>query len=247
MGTSIGVKINAFNSELAHVVKSVSTPTLNRKNELTVKLLAVLEQHAAGENKIFSNESLSSQGKQAALAKLGTTETAPALKWLRNVLKEMQEKDQRYRTQFFTITSGIEDAVERMLMFTYLWSRLDHLDQGERVTQFVQASEQDKVVVLSAMLENPLGPMVTVDVKRRILTERATRLTPRDYENFEQNAILLEYFVMARDWVGRWLFGEVGVEIKVIRDALGDELGDMLTQQTTGIPRTETELAGASK
>ena len=235
MGTA-GTKIQAFASEVIRTQKGIANETWNRKNELLQKLLAVLESHESVENNIFSNESLTSQGKQAALAKLGTNETAPSLKWLRNVLKDLQEKDQRYRAQFFRLESGIEDVAVRMPTYVYLWSKLDTLDQNERITRFCLAAEHDEVVVLAAMLENPEGPQVTEDVKERALTERAKRLTPRDYENFEQNAILLEYFIMVRDWLGRWLFGEVGAEIKAIRDALGDAVGDMLSQQTTGIP-----------
>lgn len=247
MGTSIGTLLTAFQSELAQPTKqTVKSEILNRKNELILKLLAVLEQHAADEAKIFSNESLSGQGKQQALRRLGN-ETAPRLKWIGNVIRDMEAVDQRFKTRFFTINSGIEDPAVRMPTFTYLWSKLDTLDPNERITRFSQAAEGNEVLVLAGMLANPLGAMVTEEVKERALIERAKRLTPREYENFEQNQLLLEYMTMVRDWVGRWLFGEVGVEIQPIREALGDALANALTVQRTGIPtETDTQLAAAS-
>ena len=235
MGTA-GTKIQAFASELVRAQKRTTTETLNRKNELLQKLLAVLESHESAENKINANESLTQQGKQAALAKLGTTETAPALKWLGRVVLDLEKTDQNYRQRFFTINSGIEDVAVRMPTYVYLWGKFDVLDQSARITRFSLAAEHDEIKVLGAMLEHPEGPQVTVDVKERALIERAKRLTPQQVEAFEQNGILLEYFVMVRAWIGRWLFGEVGAEIPVLRDALGDAVGDMLSQQTTGIP-----------
>lgn len=243
MGTSVMTIINGLNGELVRTLKqTVSTETLNRKNELTTKLLEVLEQHAAGEHKIFSNESLTGQGEKQALSTLGTEETVPKLKWMQRVVTDLEGVEQGYRMQFFTITSGIKDPAERMPIFTFLWTKLDVLVPSERIKQFAQAAESDELVILAAMLENPLGSMVNEEVQERVLTERAKRRFPQPYENFEQNALLLEFMTMARDWVGRWLFGEVGVEIQAIRDALGDELADMLTQQTTGLPQRDTEL-----
>ena len=228
--------IAALNGELVHTLKGLSNEALKTKNEYIVKLLTTLDGHQSVENGINANESLSQAGKLDALKKLGTNETAPALKWMKNVIKEKQEKDQHYRTQFYTITSGMENAVERMLFFTYLWGKLDVLDQSARVTQFLQASEQDDIMVMAAMLENPFGVMVPDDVKERALTERAKRLTPNDYQNFEQNQILLEFLVAFKDWIARWLNQEVGVDLSVIRTNFGDEIADALT----GLP----QLAG---
>ena len=227
--------IAALNGELVHTLKGLSNEALKTKNEYIVKLLTTLDAHQSVENNINANESLSQAGKLDALKKLGTNETAPALKWTKIVVKEMQEKDQRYRTQFYTITSGIDNAVERMLFFTYLWGKLDMLDPNERIKQFLQASEQDDIKVMAAMLENPFGAMIDEEVKERALTERAKRLTPNDYQNFEQNQILLEFLVAFRDWIARWLNQEVGVDLSVIRTNFGDEIADALT----GIPQRQ--------
>lgn len=234
MGTS--TIIAGLNGELARQVKSASNETLPRKNELTTKALTTLEAHQSVEHNILSNLSLTQRGQAEALKKLGTNETAPALKWMKNVIKDMQDTDQGHRKRFFTITSGIDDLAERMPIFVYLWSKLDTLNPNERIKQFFQAAEQDQVKVLAAMLTNPLGAMVDEEVKERALTERAERLFPQQYDNFEQNAILLEHMTMVRDWIGRWLALEVGVDISVIRTNLGDEIADVLTTQATGIP-----------
>ena len=236
MGTS--TIINALKMEAGHVVSGTTNDTIKGKVEYIDKLLKVIEAHQSVEDGINSNESLSQQGKLEALKKLGTNETATALKWTKIVVKEMQEKDQRYRTQFYTITSGMENAVEQLLFFTYLWNRFDVLDPNARIKQFLTAAEQDQVVILSAMLENPFGAMIDEEVKERALTERAKRLFPRDYENFEQNQILLEFLVVYRDWIARWLALEVGVDIAVLRTTLGDAVADTLKHQA----QTNTEL-----
>ena len=217
-----------LNGELVHTLKGLSNDALKTKNEYIVKLLTTLDAHQSVEDGINSNESLSQQGKLEALKKLGTNETAPSLKWTTNILKEMRGKELRYRTQFFTITWGIENAVERMLTYTYLWGKFDPMDQSARVTQFLQSAERDDIRVMAAMLENPFGPMVDKEVKERALTERAKRLTPNDYQNFEQNQILLEFLVVFRDWIARWLNQEVGVDTAVIRATFGDEIADAL-------------------
>jgi hypothetical protein len=237
MGTPVQITA-ALNGELARVAKGTTNDTLKTKNQYITDILAVLAVHQSGDKTIMGNEGLSQQGKLEALKKLGTTQTAPALKWLREKITDLQAKDQRYRVQFFVVESGIKDAVERTLMYTYLWSQLDPLDQAARVTQFIQASERDDLRMMAAMLEHPFGPMINEDVKERALTERATRLTPQAVENFEQTQILLEFMVMIRGWLGRWLYSEVGVEVSVIRQCFGDEVAEALSgirpEQLTG-------------
>jgi hypothetical protein len=227
MGTS--VIINGLNGELGRVSSAINTSTINEKSGHIRKLLTTLEAHQSIEHGINANESLSQEGKAQALAKLGTNETAPGFKWLKTVVTRLQDIDGRYRDQFFTVDSGIKEAAERLPIFVYLWSKLDALDPSERITQFCQASEQDQVKVLAAMLENPLGPMINEEVKERALTERAKRLTPRDYENYQQNQLVLEFLLMARDWIARWLALEVRVDLSVIRTNLGDEIADALS------------------
>ena len=172
------------------------------------------------------NESLTHQGKREWLAKYSTNEIVPRLKWIRNLVKDRQESDQGYRTRFYTIDSGLKDPAIRMPTYLYLWSNLDTLDSARRITRFTQAAEADEVVVIRAMLENPLGPMITEEVRERALTERAKRRFPQAFENFEQNAYLLEFLRTYRDWLGRWLANEICVEVKVIRENLGDQIAD---------------------
>lgn len=236
MGTSVHTIINGLNGELARPVKATHTETLEEKNKFAHRALTVLERYASEENKHAANESLSHQGKAQANKTFATNQTVPALKWLQTEIERLQAKDQRYRIQFFTIHSDLADTVQRMLTYTYLWSKFDSLDQKSRVTQFVHAADHDQLTVLGAMLDHPLEPMVNEEVKERALTERAKRLTPRDYDNFEQNQILLEFLVMVREWVARWLFNEIHIDIPVLRTNFGDEIADMFEHQTTGIP-----------
>ena len=240
--------IGMLNTQLGHSPKGISTDVLNERNTLILKLVKVLEAHDAAELKILRDESRSPAGKATALAKLGTDETTPALRWLGRVIEDRQAKDEGYRTRFFTIDSGITDVAERMAILVYLWTRLDVLDSNGCSVRFLLAAEENEVVILAAMLQNPGGVMVAEDVRLRALTERAKRLFPQQYDNFEQSQVVLELLVMIRDWLARWLALEVRVEIPVIRTNLGHEIADTLTTQTiTGIPQPDTQpqLAGA--
>ena len=150
--------IAALNGELVHTLKGLSNEALKTKNEYIVKLLMTLDGHQSVENGIMANLSLSQQGQMDALRKLGTTDTAPSLKeTLRTEVAKLQARDQRLRDQFFTVDSGIKDLAERLPIFVYLWNRFDVLDPNARIKQFLQASEQDQVKVMAAMLENPLA------------------------------------------------------------------------------------------
>ena len=217
-------------------MKAAHLETLKEKNKYNLSTQAPLERHAAEEAKLAGDEGRTHQGKAEGIKTFATNQTVPALKWMRTEIERLQAKDQRYRTQFFSIDSGMTETVERMLTFTYLWNTFDALDPSARITRFCQAADSNDMKVMAAMLDHPLGPMVEDEVKERALTERAKRVTPRDYDNFEQNQILLEFLVTIREWVARWLFNEIHVEISVLRTNLGDEIAKMFEHQTTGIP-----------
>lgn len=218
-----------MNLEAAHVTKEMGNDTVKTKADYINQTVEPLEAHQRADHAIMTNEGLSQQGKMEALKKLGTTQTAPALKWLKGEIDKLNARQQNLRTQLFSIASPIDNAVERTLMYQYIWSKVDPLDQAARVTQFAQASERDDLKVMVAMLENPFGPMINEEVKARVLTDRAKRLTPTEYHNYEQNQILLEFLLMARDWIARWLAEEVGVENAVIRTNFGDDIADALS------------------
>ena len=63
--------------------------------------------------------------------------------------------------------------------------------------------EMKEVLHKAEALRHKLTGMIEDDVKERVLTERAKRLTPRDYDNFQQNLILLEFLTMVREWIAR--------------------------------------------
>jgi hypothetical protein len=135
---------NALKLEAGHVLKGASNETVTAKAAYINKLVASLEEHQSGDHKIMANKSLSQQGKMDALRRLGTNDTAPALKWIRPEVTRLQEKKERYQRQFFTVDSGIEDLAERMPTFVYLWGKLDALDNNARIKRFYQAAERIK-------------------------------------------------------------------------------------------------------
>lgn len=247
MGTAL--MISALDNENGRAQPGTTTDSVNEKNALIMKIRGVLEAHDAAAETIQKDQARSEQGKAEAIKRIGTEQTAPALKFLRRVIEALEAKDEGYRKRFFSIDSGITDIVERMAVFTYLWGRLDTLDPSARMTQFAQAAEQDQVRVLVSMLEHPLvDTLVSEDVRERVLTERAKRLFPKPYANFEQTQIVLGFLTMIRNWIGTWLL-EIGVPLEAIRSALGDEIANALTPQTrTGIPQPEDsqpQLTGA--
>ena len=240
--------INMLNVQLGHSPRSLSTDVLTERNAIILKLIKVLETHDVDELIILKDESRSPAGKLAALKKLGTDETAPSLKFMRNIIDGLETKDANYRKRFFTVDAGITNIVERMAIMSYLWVKLDVLNSAGCSTRFLRAAEQDEVVVLSAMLTNPGGVLVAEDVRVRALNERAQRLYPEPYANFEQNQVVLELLVMIRDWVARWLNQEIGVPVEAIRTNLGDDAATRLDVQTrSGLPQPNTppELAAA--
>lgn len=240
--------LGMLNTQLGHSPKGLSTAVLNERNAAILKVVKTLEEHDADELLILRDESRSPAGKAEALKKLGTEKTAPSLRWLRRIVEALELKNENYRAKFFTVDSGITNVVEKMAIMSYLWNRFDVLDGPQCGTRFLLAAERDEVLVLAALLTNPFGVAVPDDVRLRGLSERAERLYPQPYNNFQENQIVLELLTMIRDWLARWLALELRVEIPVLRENLGDAVGDFLDAQLrTGLPQPNTppELAAA--
>ncbi len=89
------------------------------------------------------------------------------------------------------------------------------------------------------MLNSPTGEMVSEEVKRRGLDERAKRLRPLEYEQYKQNTLLVEYMRSLRDHVSLWLRG-LGVDSKAIHAVLGGRM-----DSANGSPDGQARVTGA--
>jgi uncharacterized protein YhaN len=218
MARNTGLTTDSFNTKRTHIR---DTKTL-------------LEEFQREDHKIMANLGLSQQGQREKLKKYAIDETIKNLKWQKKEIEDLEAKVKRLRSEFLAVDSTIKDPAERISTFIYLWQKLDVLDPNGRTKRFALAGEKDEVKTLAAMLSHPEGEMVPQDVKERVLFERAARLRPQDHTNLEQAELLLEFLVMIRDWISKWLSEEIGVEPKILRDNLGADIADV------------PQLAGAS-
>ena len=65
--------------------------------------------------------------------------------------------------------------------------------------------EQGRDETLLAVLDAPIGPMVTEAVKDTAFEARAKRVFPADYKTYEQNTMLLEVLNAMRNGVAQWM------------------------------------------
>lgn len=178
------------------------------------------EEYEAPELKILSNEHLNPAGKTAAIRDLGTTFLSN-LAWLKTAATRLEGEDRGFRTRLYVVRSPIKDNdIRREQRNGEIRSLLVGLNQAERDKQFLLAAEQDRDEVLDAMLDSPLGPMVSEEMRQRALDARAKRQQPNDYAAFQQNTLLLDYVHMLQDLIGRRLYS-IGVDAAKIKDVLG--------------------------
>lgn len=229
MATPARIKA-ALDGELAHTIPGMTTDTLNTKRQYIIDIRAKLDAHEAEDHTIMTNLGLSQQGQMEAIKKLAIDRTIPALKWLKVEIEKLDAKVQRLKSEFLSIDSGIKDPTERIQTYVYLWGKFDQLDPNARIKRFCLAAEANEVTTMAAMdahPEYPEGTMITQEVRERALYERAQRLRPQDFENYEQAELLSEFLTMIRDWLSRWLSEEIGVEPSILRTNLGANIADV--------------------
>lgn len=184
------------------------------------RLIEELEEDYEGQElKILSNEHLNPAGKTAAIRDLGM-EFLPTLAWLKTAATRIEGEDQGFRKRLYAVKSPIKDDLRREQRNREIRSLLIGQNQAERDKQFLLAAEQDRDEVLDALLDSPMGPMVSEEMEQRALDARAKRQQPNDYAGFQQNTLLLEYVHMLQDLLGRRLYS-IGVDAAKIKDVLG--------------------------
>lgn len=191
-----------------------------RDGWLTKLIRELGEDYDAPESNILSNEHLNPAGKTAAIRDLGM-KFLPTLAWLKTAATRLEGEDKGFRTRLYAVKSPIKDNdIRREQRNGEIRGLLVGQNQAERDKEFLLAAEQDRDEVLDALLDSPMGPMVSEEMRQRALDARAKRQQPNDYAGFQQNTLLLEYVHMLQDLIGRRLYG-IGVDAAKIKDVLG--------------------------
>lgn len=244
MPMSAQTLITNLHTQRGEIGKDWSTGSLNTRVGWLNKLIAQLEQYDADELKILSNEHLNPAGKMSAIRDLGA-KLLSTVDWLKNLVTKHEGEDNGFRTRLYTVQSPITDnELRREQRNGEIRSLLVGQNQGERDTQFLLAAEHDHDEVLDAMLDSPMGPMVSEEMKQRALDARAKRQQPNDYAAFQQNTLLLDYAHMLQELVGRRLYS-IGVDASKIKDVLGVIVAR--EEEVRRPPVTAEQYVGVSK
>jgi len=184
--------------------RNMETPILNRRTELLSGVLKNVESFEVIEKRITADRFMSDEGKRAKLAE-------EALKALANfkgfVVKigEVEDHLSQLSTLLFTVPRPKRDATIQFLREQEIRGYYVDMAQSERDGAFLQAAEQDNDETLLAMLDAPIGPMVSQDIKDRAFEARAKRVSPADYKVYVQNTLLLEVLNMVRISLAQWM------------------------------------------
>jgi hypothetical protein len=138
MATYVETLISRITTDLTQPIRrDMSTETLNRRNELEVKLLARLEQFAAKKKSIWDNRTLSDQGKQQQEGKQAD-ELLPDLAWIGRVLTALEKEQAQRKAVLFTVEPTVKDDVLRHLRARELRDRMAGLNQAERDVAYLR-------------------------------------------------------------------------------------------------------------
>lgn len=243
MTMSAQTLITNLHSQRGEIGKDWSTESLNTRVGWLNKLIAQLEQYDADELNIRSNEHLNPAGKMSAIRERGA-KLLSTVDWLKNLVTKHEGEDQGFRTRLYAVKSPIKDDLRRELRNGDIRRLLVGQNQAERDTQFLLAADQDRDEVLDAMLDSPMGPMVSEEIEQRALDTRAKRQQPNDYAAFQQNTLLLEYVHMLQDLIGRRLYS-IGVDAAKIKNVLGVIVAR--EEEVRRPPVTAEQYVGVSK
>lgn len=211
--------------------RDVSSHTLNENNEAIRKTDAVVEGVAVKEQAILANRTLSNEGKATQVAALAT-ETAQKLAFLERMVRQFADDIRATSGNLYTVKPPPAAGTDPLLQYLYgkeIRDRYQSLSPQERDLALFKASEADgstadaqanRDAVLWAFQQTPGGPMITPDVMRRALEERAQRLNPQTYARLQDITHLHDSLSAMRDSLVNWLRG-LGGDQKKIFDELG--------------------------
>ncbi len=198
------LRIMISNEMINYNRRNMDTPYLNRRTELLGGVLKNVESFEAIEKRITSDRFMSDEGKRAKLAEEATKALA-TFKGFGVKIKEVEDHLSQLRNRLFVITRPNRDETLQFLREQEIRGHYVDMTQPERDGAFIYAAEQDRDETLLALIDAPIGPMVTEEVKERAFEARAKRVFPADYKIYEQNMMLLEILNAMRNGVAQWM------------------------------------------
>lgn len=231
------LRILISNEMINYNRRNMETPFLNRRTELLGGVLKNVESYEAIEKRITSDRFMSDEGKRAKLAEEATKALA-GFKGFGVKIGEIEDHLRQLSTRLFTVARPKRDETIQFLREQEIRGHYVDMTQPERDAVFLHAAEHDGDETLLALLDAPVGQMVSGDVKTRALEARAKRVFPEDYKIYEQNKLLLDVLNMIRESVAKWMRW-----LAVTREAIIEILK---LDPNTKMLASDTELEGLS-
>lgn len=208
MSMNMQTVITNFQQQLITLRKTESVEFFNLRNGWLSKLIDQLEGYHARELKILRDESLTQNGKMTAIRKLAEA-FATDLAWIKHLVAKHSQDEARLRANLLSVPPVVENPVVREMRNQEIRRQLIGQSQAERDTAFLFAAEHDNSETLFALLDTPTTPLVSDEMKDRVLEARAKRLHPEMFANFQTNQLALEFAsmlveLMARQPCCRW-------------------------------------------
>lgn len=175
--------------------RDLSTDAQHRFLGWLAKLQPKIEQLLRQINALLGNDTFSDMGRAEQIAALATA-SAQSFAWMGVLRDELNAALARLRAQLFAVHSPIKDAVLKELRAQEIRSTLRDLAPQERDVEFLTASQEDRTEVLAALFDDPMGLLISDDIKTRGLTDRAKRLQPELFATYLDTTLLRE------EWTG---------------------------------------------
>ncbi len=207
--------------------REMTADTHNALNEQRLKVMGTIENKIPKRDAIVRDRSLSDDGQRTKIAALAT-DSMPEFAHLERVVDRLDKAIAE--TPIFSVLSPIKDLVRRELRNGEIRDTVRGLDENERGTQFLIASQLDHDEVLDAMLDAPGGPLVSAEMKQRALNARAQRKHPVAYAQHQQNLLLRDAVKALLEHVALCL-AAMGVDPRAIAKTLGIELRDLIEEK----------------
>lgn len=198
------LRIMLANEMVNYNRRNMETYVLNRRNELLGGVLKNVESFETVEKRITSDRFMSDEGKRAKLAEEALKALA-TFKGFGVKIQEIEDHLSQLRNKLFVIARPKRDETLQFLREQEIRGHYVDMTQQERDAAFIHAAEQDRDETLLALLDAPIGPMVTEEVKDRVFEARAKRVFPADYKTYEQNTMLLEVLNAMRRGIAEWM------------------------------------------
>jgi hypothetical protein len=183
--------------------RGLSTPTLNEKNRVFLKVRDLVTPLATKESAILANPKWTDDQRAEKRADLKKEATG-----LLTFLKEEQEaaaaKGARLNATIRTVEPKYTDGLIRQLRGMELRQVFRAMDPTKQALTFLQAADANNTEFLDAVLQAP-DVLLPPDLIERGLAVRAARIMPDIVELAEQQTLLEEHVNSLTEHVTMWM------------------------------------------